>query len=118
MQIDLIKEKELIEKAMTGNYDDLIDFLHEDINNLSITFNQTKKGIQLEIPVTSLNKAAEENLKDAVIKYNDLIKSNDEVIKNGFSAYYIWFANQGIMAYAHKWEMMLNGGLHSGPCCH
>lgn len=118
MHIDIIKEKDLIEKALLGNYEDLIYYISEDINKLSTAFNQTKKGIELEIPITSLNKAAEEKLIDSVIKYSELIKSNDEIINKGFFSFYKWFAEQGINAYAHKWEMLLNGGLHSGPCCH
>lgn len=118
MNIDKIKEETLINEAFSGKTDNLISYIEADIELLANKFSETKRGIELEIPITSLKKAAEKHIGEAVIKYKDLIESKNEITDNGFAKFYVWFADQGINEYAHQWEMLLSGGLHSGPCCH
>lgn len=118
MNIDKIKEETLVNDALEGKTDNLIAYIESDIEALAKKFSLTKRGVELEIPITSLKKAAEAHINDAVIKYKDLMNMNSEILDNGFAKFYIWFAEQGINEYAHKWEFLLSGAGHSGPCCH
>lgn len=117
MEINKEQEKELINEAKQGNLDGILSYVEVEIDTLSNNFAETDRGLMLEIPVTSLKKAAESHLLTAVLKYSDLIDSDSEVAEKGFVKFFSWFAEQGINEYAHKWEALLSGGNHTGPCC-
>lgn len=115
MQIDHNKERELINKALNGDYVDIIEYIQPQVEGMIDTFLATPKGIELEIPKQSLMKASEKYLISAIKKYDELLSSPDFDKDNNFIKFYSWFADKGINEYAASWELMLSG--HMGGCC-
>lgn len=115
MQINHDYEKEIIKKAIDGDYSEILEYIKPQIEAMADNFINSPKGIELEIPKQSLMKASEKYLISAINKYNELLSSPDFDKDSNFIKYYTWFADKGISEYAAQWELMLGG--HMGGCC-
>ncbi len=115
MQIDQNKEKELIKKALDGDFSEILEYVLPQVESMADEFLKTQKGIELEIPKQHLIKASEKYIISAVNKYSELLNSPELKEGENFIKFYTWFADKGMSEYATMWEIMLSG--HGGGCC-
>ena len=115
MNIDYKKEKDLLAKAIDGDFADILEYVNPQVETMADNFLSTKRGIELEIPKQSLIKASEKYLITAINKYSEILDKEEMKEGENFIKFYTWFADKGMNEYAATWELMLNG--HMGNCC-
>lgn len=103
----------LVKKALERDSEELLAYIGPSLDALVAEFEKDEKIAPLEIPTTSLRKSAEKHFTQAVERYGQLILrheagSTEELTP--FITFYTWFATQGMIEYAHQWQMILLAG--------
>lgn len=107
------QEIALIKKAQQRESEELLAYIAPSLDALVADFEKDEKIAALEIPTTSLRKSAEKHFAQAVERYAQLIErheSGDSEALTPFITFYAWFAKQGMVEYAHQWQMILLAG--------